>query len=96
MKCPHCSANIPALGILNARKQLITCHACNYQLQVRGMWPALIGFLILGAFVGIPYPNNVFVSLLVSLIEIVGLYLVMFYIFVHLVIVNEAEKPHTS
>ena len=95
MKCPHCDANIPVLRILFAWRQRVTCHACKRQLQIRWQWPAFVGFLILGPFVGIPYPNDSSVLLLVSLIEIVGLYSVMFYMFVCLAVVNEPEKPRT-
>jgi hypothetical protein len=92
MKCPNCAANIPALSALNARAGLLKCGACKRQLHVKGLLTCFIIFMVLSSFVGFPYPDNITLLMILVLVEMIGLYTILFYICVELVVVDEMEK----
>lgn len=88
MECPNCATNIPALKVLSAKSYVVTCDNCKRKLRVKGLMTALVIFLILGAFVGFPYPDNIAALMSLVLVETVLLYAILFFLCVQLVVVD--------
>ena len=97
MKCPYCGATISVFRIARAKNMsLVICNTCKRQVCVNGLWAAFTAFMVFSVFAGFPYPDSLFLLILLGLVQLVGLYLLLFFILVDLAMIDEVKKPHAS